>query len=132
MIVAIEECVGMIIFPKKFCIFVLCHLYLQGPEAGALQAHRLWGNQDRHQVHQLQVSCSESDYNSTKMQQAGEACNREGIRFIPDPLPVESLGGGVSGRVHFSRFFFTFNVKIMSKNWKRTIKQWWKKNIVHF
>ena len=30
--------------------------------------------------------------------------------------------GGVSGRVHFSRFFFTFNVKIMSKNWKRTIK----------
>ena len=31
---------------------------------------------------------------------------------------------GVSGRVHFSRFFFTFNVKIMSKNWKRMIKQW--------
>ena len=37
------------------------------------------------------------------------------------------MGGGVSGRVHFSRFFFTFNVKIMSKNWKRTIKQWWEK-----
>ena len=33
-------------------------------------------------------------------------------------------GGGVSGLVHFSSFFLTFNVKIMSKNWKRTIKQW--------
>ena len=33
-------------------------------------------------------------------------------------------GEGVSGRVHFSHFFFTINVKIMSKNWKRTIKQW--------
>ena len=36
-------------------------------------------------------------------------------------------GGGVSGRVHFSRFFLTFNVKIIPKNWKRTIKQWWRK-----
>ena len=33
-------------------------------------------------------------------------------------------GGGVSGQVHFSHFFITFNVKIMSKNWKRMIKQW--------
>ena len=40
---------------------------------------------------------------------------------------VHNGGGGGLGRVHFSRFF-TFNVKIMSKNWKRTIKQWWKKN----
>ena len=24
----------------------------------------------------------------------------------------------------FHGFFFTFNVKIMSKNWKRTLKQW--------
>ena len=35
------------------------------------------------------------------------------------------MGGGVSVRVHFSRIFFTFNVKKnMSKYWKRTIKQW--------
>ena len=33
-------------------------------------------------------------------------------------------GGGVSVRIHCSRIFFTFNVKNMSKNWKRTIKQW--------
>ena len=33
-------------------------------------------------------------------------------------------GWGVLGRVHFSHCFFTFNVKIMSKNWKRMIKQW--------
>ena len=32
------------------------------------------------------------------------------------------MGGGVSGRVHFSCFFFTFNVKIMSKNWKKNDK----------
>ena len=34
---------------------------------------------------------------------------------------------GVLGQVHFSRLCFTLKVKIMSKNWKRTIKQWWKK-----
>ena len=33
-------------------------------------------------------------------------------------------GGGVSGRVHFSHFFITFNVKIMSKNWQKNDKQW--------
>ena len=41
---------------------------------------------------------------------------------------VRNGGGGVSVRVHFSCFCKTFNEKIMSKNWKRTIKQWWKKN----
>ena len=41
-------------------------------------------------------------------------------------------GGGVSDWIHFSTYFLTFNVKIMSKNWKITIKQWWEeKNIVH-
>ena len=42
------------------------------------------------------------------------------------------MGGGVSGRVHFSCIFLSFNVKKnMSKYWKRMTKQWWKKNIVH-
>ena len=36
-------------------------------------------------------------------------------------------GGGFRAESTLARFFFTFNVKIMSKNWKRTIKQWWKK-----
>ena len=40
--------------------------------------------------------------------------------------------GGFRAESTFARFFFTFNVNIMSKNWKRMIKQWWKKNIVHF
>ena len=44
---------------------------------------------------------------------------------------IHNGGGGVSVRIHFSRIFFTFNVKNMSKNWKRMIKQWWEKNIVH-
>ena len=33
-------------------------------------------------------------------------------------------GGGFRAESTFACFFFTFNVKIMSKNWKRTIKQW--------
>ena len=40
---------------------------------------------------------------------------------------VHNGGGGgsrLSGRVHFLRFFVTINVKILFKNWKRTIKQW--------
>ena len=41
------------------------------------------------------------------------------------------MGGGGLGRVHFSHFVVTFNVKIMSKNWKITIKNCEKKNIVH-
>ena len=45
---------------------------------------------------------------------------------------VHNGGGGSRAESTFHVCFFTFNVKIMSKNWKRTIKQWWKKNIVHF
>ena len=37
---------------------------------------------------------------------------------------IHNWGGGVSVRIHFSCIFFTFNVKNMSKNGKRTIKQW--------
>ena len=33
-------------------------------------------------------------------------------------------GGGSRAESTFHVFFFTFNVKIMSKNWKRMIKQW--------
>ena len=36
-------------------------------------------------------------------------------------------GGGGFGPSPLFTFFFTFNVKIMSKNWKRMIKLWWKK-----
>ena len=36
-------------------------------------------------------------------------------------------GGGFRAKSTFHVFFFTFNVKIMSKIWKRTIKQWWEK-----
>ena len=32
--------------------------------------------------------------------------------------------GGSWAESTFHVCFFTFNVKIMSKNWKRTIKQW--------
>ena len=41
--------------------------------------------------------------------------------------PNALWGGGGLDQVHFSRIFLTFNVKIMSKNWKRMIKQWWEK-----
>ena len=41
-------------------------------------------------------------------------------------------GGGLGPSPLFTFFFLLFTVKIMSKNWKITIKQWWKKNIVHF
>ena len=40
-------------------------------------------------------------------------------------------GGEGFGLSPLFTFFFTFQVKIMSKNWKRMIKQWWEKNIVH-
>ena len=33
-------------------------------------------------------------------------------------------GGGSRAKSTFHVCFFTFNVKIMSKNWKRMIKQW--------
>ena len=33
-------------------------------------------------------------------------------------------GGGSRAESTFHVCFFTFNVKIMSKNWKRMIKQW--------
>ena len=36
-------------------------------------------------------------------------------------------GGGGFGPNPLFMYFFTFNVKNMSKNWKRTIKQWWEK-----
>ena len=36
---------------------------------------------------------------------------------------VHNGGGGFWAESTFHVFFFTFNVKIMSKNWKRTIKQ---------
>ena len=32
---------------------------------------------------------------------------------------IHNGGGGGSVRIHFSRVFFTFNVKNMSKNWKK-------------
>ena len=35
------------------------------------------------------------------------------------------MGGGLRPSPLFKKKI-TFNVKIMSKNWKRTIKQWWK------
>ena len=47
---------------------------------------------------------------------------------------VHNGGGGwgfVRPRSTFHIFFFTFNVKIMSKNWKRTIKIVRKKHSPH-
>ena len=41
------------------------------------------------------------------------------------------MGRGFRAESTFHFFFFTFDVQIMSKNWKRTIKQWWEQNIVH-
>ena len=40
---------------------------------------------------------------------------------------IHNGGGGGFGPSPLLTYFFTFNVKIMSKNWKRTIKQWWEK-----
>ena len=34
-------------------------------------------------------------------------------------------GAGFRAESTFHVFFFTFDVKIMYKNWKITIKQWW-------
>ena len=53
---------------------------------------------------------------------------------------VHNGGGGGFEPSPLFTFFFTFNVKIMSKNWKRTIKQWseenkqvsWTKSIIFF
>ena len=37
------------------------------------------------------------------------------------------MGWGGFGLSPLFTFFFTFNEKSMSKNWKRMIKQWWGK-----
>ena len=43
---------------------------------------------------------------------------------------VHNGGGGSRAESTFHVFFLLFNVKIMSKNWKRTIKEWWKKTSI--
>ena len=37
---------------------------------------------------------------------------------------IHNGGGGFRAESTFHVFFIYFNVKIMSNNWKRTIKQW--------
>ena len=74
-----------------------------------------------------------------RMQPLFVACS-EKLYFLREVIPhtnsiwmphlVHNGGGGFWAKYTFQVLFFTFNVKIMSKNRNRTVSQWWNPNII--